>query len=154
MQALAEQFPQIHTNNVALLAPGCSTDLFFEQIASKPERFDRFRMFTMEDGFETQDRLVPGFYTHSLLYLVSGILEDKADTPLLGMMRYFSGQEPYTDQNTLKVRDFLFEPGKDRLVLSVSQPSVGIGLRSLASKHGDFDNDPPTLESLQHMLAG
>ncbi len=70
------------------------------------------------------------------------------------MMRYFSGQEPYTDETTLKVRDFLFEAGKDRLALSHSHASAGIGLRTLASKHGDFDNAPPTLDSLQHLLAG
>ena len=152
LEALAARYPGLHTRDVIFLAPGCRTDLFHAQVASRPERFERFRMFTMLDGFETQDRLVPGFYTRSLLYLVSGILEDQADAPLVGMVRYFSGQAPYTDPTLVQVRDFLYEPGRDRLALAVTPDSAAPGLRSTAASHGDFDNDPATLESIRQML--
>ena len=36
-------------------------------------------MFTMTDENEKKDRLVPVIYPHSLLYLVSGVVEPEVD---------------------------------------------------------------------------
>lgn len=153
LETLAARYPQLHTRNVIFLAPACRMNLFHEQVSSRPERFERFRMFTMQDGYEVQDRLVPGVYTRSLLYLVSGILEDQPDAPLLGMVRYLSGQEPYLASELIQVRDFLYEDSKNRLVLSKTHPSAPDGQRSQSEKHGDFDNDQETLASVKQMIA-
>ena len=49
------------------------------------------------------------------------------------------------------VRRFLYEPGSDRLVLSVAS-GTGDGLRSSAIHHGGFAEDPQALESVGHIL--
>ncbi len=50
----------------------------------------------MSDAHERQDPLVklaPVAYPHSLLYLVSGLLErDGPDTPLVGLARHLEGE--------------------------------------------------------------
>ena len=153
LDAMASRYPALKARNIAMMAPACRSELFHEHVASKPERFENFRMFTMQDGFETQDRLVPGVYTRSLLYLVSGILEDKPDAPILGMVRYTSGQPPYTGQVFTDVRNFLLEEGRNRVVLSKTHDSAKEGYKSFSLKHGDFDNDSATLESVRQFLA-
>ena len=50
----------------------------------------------MTDELEQADRLIPVIYPHSLLYFVSGVLEDEADKPLLGMERYLTRRLPGT----------------------------------------------------------
>ena len=50
--------------------------------------FKKFRMFTMTDELEKEDDC-KAIYPASLLYLISGILEDRDDTPIAGMMRFY-----------------------------------------------------------------
>jgi len=93
------------------LAPAATSDLFFNEIVSRPERFERFRMFTMQDDYESKDILVPYVYPRSLLYLVSGIMEEKPDSPICGMQKFLSGTDPYDDSNLIAIRDFLQNNG-------------------------------------------
>jgi hypothetical protein len=102
----------------------------------------------MLDEVERADVLVPLVYPHSLLYLVSGIFEDEPDTPIVGMQRYYSREAPYDTPEVLSCVDYLLASPK-RTVWSV----VNNGLSSSAQKHGDFDNDVPTLESLRYIIA-
>jgi pimeloyl-ACP methyl ester carboxylesterase len=138
--------------NVVFLAPACTAQLFCEQIVSHPERFNNFRMFTMNDALETQDHLVPGLYTRSLLYLVSGILEQEADEPLAGLELHSRGVNPYDSEDLIKMHQFLRGAGKNRLVLSETT-DAGAGLNSASHKHGDFDDDLLTQESLRAIVA-
>ena len=138
--------------NVVLLAPACTAQLFCEQIVSHPERFHNFRMFTMNDALEIQDHLVPALYTRSLLYLVSGILEQEADEPLAGLELHSRGVSPYDSGDLIKMHQFLRQAGKNRLVLSETT-GAGAGLNSASHKHGDFDDDRLTQESLRAIVA-
>jgi hypothetical protein len=117
--------------------------------------YERIRVFAMSDKAECQDALVPFVYPRSLLYLVSGILEggtdgkSAADVPLVGMQRYYTGKDVYSDEDVGVVRDFMSGPG-DRSVWSPS--SAGGGLSSGAVRHGDFDDDATTRESIASLI--
>jgi hypothetical protein len=149
----AERHPGLTFRNLIFLAPACTVQLFSDQVVSHPNRFSNFRMFAMADELETKDQLMPLVYPRSLLYLVSGILEKEEDEPLAGMEVHTRGASPYDQQVLLDVSRFLREAGKNRLVLSITS-GAGPGLNSASTRHGDFDDDQQTQESLQKIIAG
>ena len=153
LRANAERGIGVKIRNIALLAPAVRSDLFHAQIVSHPERFERLRTYTMSDAYECQDSLVPYVYTRSLLYLISGILEpDQVDCPLAGMERYLSGDAPYDTQLLTDISTWICEPDRDRLALAVTSDQAPAGMRTESRKHGDFDEDPTTLDSLRQLI--
>ncbi len=156
LRANAKRTNALQVRNVIFLAPACTSELFHEEVVKAPERFARFRMFTMGDDFESKDILVPGLYTRSLLYFISGVLEKEADTPIAGMERYLRGAAPYNTPELLPIAGFSLANGENRVVLSLSSKlNAGAleGLRCDAAHHGDFDDlDKLTGESLKWML--
>ena len=141
---------------LVLLAPAARSDLFHREIARHPERFEHLRTFTMADRYESQDRLAGPIYTRSLLYLISGALEDGDDVPVVGMERYLSGAPPHDEAALVDIRAFLLPAQGPRLVLSRTDqlaPGAGAGFRSNSTKHGDFDDDPDTRASLTAIIA-
>ncbi|HYA43009.1 MAG TPA: hypothetical protein VEF34_17025 [Syntrophobacteraceae bacterium] len=153
LEATAGRHPELTFRNLAFLAPACTVQLFFEQVVSHRERFSSFRMFTMSDALETADHLVPLVYPRSLLYLISGVLEKEADEPLAGMEVHTRGAKPYDTHVLIEVSRFLRETGKNRLVLSRTE-GADPGLNSASQRHGDFDDDRQTQESLQAIIGG
>lgn len=139
--------------DVVHLASASTCGLMAQTIASSASRIRGFRHFGMDDERERADQLVPGLYTRSLLYFVSGVLEAEPDEPLVGMAR-FLGPPPRQTAGASgavsAVSAFLAaRPGG-----AVWAPSDGApGRRSLAVRHGDFDDDAATLESLAHVIA-
>ena len=140
---------------IVFLAPACDFDLLAAALNEAGERVQGFRSFGMADDLEARDRLVPlvPVYPRSLLYFVSGVLEDEPDKPLTGMERYYSGQAPYDAANypeIERVRHFLAQfPARQVW----SREDLGEGLRSTAAKHGAFDDeDEATLESVVHII--
>ncbi len=146
---------------VVFLAPAVTCARFYEAIdAHQDLRLKDFRMFAMRDTLETQDRMFAPLYTRSLLYFVSGLLEGQVDRdgnwsgvtgmPLVGMERFYEGSTYGKDDTVAEVKAFLGAvPG--RMVWS-SVSGAGNGLNSGAKKHGDFDNDPSTLASVQAII--
>lgn len=151
-RAGAERSLPLSVRNLLLLAPACRSDLFLNEIVRHPERFGAFRMYTMKDEWETKDRLVPGVYTRSLLYFISGVLEHTADAPIAGLARHFSGTAPYDNDDMLEIRNWLTEAGMNRLVLAKTD-AAGAGFGSGAFRHGDFDDEQITRASLAAVLA-
>jgi pimeloyl-ACP methyl ester carboxylesterase len=151
LEAAAERHPDFHVRNVILLAPAASADVFEQGIAANQDRFAAFRMFTMEDALECRDHLVPGVYPRSLLYLISGILDGDADSPVVGLRRHTTGQAPYDGAPLIDVSRFLAQP-ENRLVLAKTRDDAGDGLRTWSTRHGDFDNDEQTLASLTAII--
>ena len=149
-RAAARDNLALNIRDVLFLAPASTSDMFWREIGSHPERYQRFRMFTMLDENESKDVLVPYVYTRSLLYLISGILEDEADTEIAGMQRYLSGGKPYDSSLLLSNRGFF--NAQDRLVLAKTADAAAEGLRCGALKHGLFDDDDLTRKSLQFLL--
>lgn len=151
---LLRNAPDLVWQQLVFLAPACTHTLFYDEVVAHPERFRQFRMFTMSDEFETADSLANGAYPASLLYLVSGTFEPEADTPILGMERYLRDNPPYNADRPLdlvRVRAFLAAQ-PDRVVLAESPVGAVAGFKTLATRHGDFDEDPPTLDSLNTLL--
>lgn len=109
-------------------------------------------MFTMDDENEGRDRLMGRAYPRSLLYLISGILETEPDATILGMQRHVSGEEPYQDGELRAVAQFVNAP--TRSVWSVTGGDAPRGFRTESRRHGDFDEDPATRDSLRAIVVG
>lgn len=141
--------------HLILLAPACRIDLFQREIVTNPTRFKDIRIFTMSDSYECNDILVPYLYTHSLLYLISGVLEDEGasfDAYILGLERHIKFIKPYDIQELEGTHKFLATSGLNRCCFSVSASGSAAGLESHSLKHGDFDEDPGTIRSIQNIL--
>lgn len=157
LQHAADFLPRSFTFDVVLMAPACCTERFAKVLADHGRRIGHFRCFTMKDALENADRLIPVIYPHSLLYFVSGVLEDEADTPLLGMERYLIGEAPHYQKRETgipAVKAF-FGAGENRLLLAIA--AGGPGLATNAVKHGGFDDTSDaaaraTIDSVAHIL--
>ena len=156
MKKIAAENLPIKIRNIIFMAPACRCELFSDTILKNPSSYRSFRMFTMSDEWEKKDRLVPVIYTRSLLYLVSGILEDKGDHPdawILGLERHITGGAPYGGEEILAGIQKYITGADDRVVYSVTKDDAIDGLRSTAKKHGDFDNDgEATMNSIMYLL--
>lgn len=144
----------LHVNTIAFLAPAGRSELGVAELVSYPNRFKNFRCYTMDDEYERADQLVPGIYTRSLLYFISGVLEpDEVDAPLMGMIRHTSRSGYF---ETGAAADWAaFMKGPQCLVISdssVIDPDAGAGFRTTSRSHGNFDDDEPTRESLTELL--
>lgn len=150
-------YPELVFNNIIFMAPACRVDLFRNEVVTHQGQFETFRIFTMTDDNEKKDILVPYFYTHSLLYLISGVLENKGkdyDAYILGMERHIDGRSPYNGINEiLETRRFLYEEGKNRVVFSETDTSAIDGLQTNSLTHGGFDDDPNTIKSIKFILS-
>lgn len=133
------------------LAPAVTFERFAGMLASHEPRIGRFRMFAMQDGVERADRLVPVLYPHSLLYFVSGILEPEVDMPLLGMQRFHAGSL-LADVPAVKAARSFF--GQAPRAVWSRTAAAAPGWRSQSTRHGDFDNDAETLDSLATLVSG
>ena len=141
------------------LAPAVTCERFAQAIdAHASGGLKDFRMFAMTDPRECEDKMLGRVYTRSLLYFVAGLLEGNAiekgwssviDMPLVGMQRFYEQATFSDDQSVRTVLTFLKEK-PDRMVWSPA--SGGAGLSSDSKKHGDFDNDPGTLDSIVEFI--
>jgi hypothetical protein len=137
---------------VVFLAPACSFELLDRALTTAGKRISRFRSFGMEDALEQRDSIFPPLYLRSLLYFVTGLVEDEVDLPLVGMKRYHSSQTPFDADSFPEI-----ERVQKRLAALTSpwiwsESNLGAGLNSLARRHGDFDDDQSTLQSIAHLI--
>ncbi|WP_143774354.1 hypothetical protein [Niastella vici] len=155
LAAARQRFPALKFETIIFLAPACRFNFFYEQVVLNPHLFARFRCFTMTDENECNDVLVPGIYTRSLLYLVSGILEDseKAGVPILGLHHFLGKSPACNDKDTWLEETEKFLLQNDRLVLSATEAGALAGLQTNALKHGDFDDNELTIESIKYMIS-
>ena len=138
--------------DVVLLAPAATFELAEDTFVRHRARIAGLRIFAMTDGNEKKDRLVPVLYPHSLLYFVSGVVEPDADTPLIGMERYYDAHGyPAADFPRLEPFRQIVAGTPNGAIWSVATGG-GPGLESAARKHGDFDNDSKTVGSVQSIL--
>lgn len=150
LQQIKGVLPEDVTFNVVLLAPACTYELFVDTLDACKERIASIRIFAMSDQKEQADVIVPDVYTRSLLYLVSGVFEDVADTPLLGMERFF--KTPALVKRWPEIPPVLeyLNASQHNDVWSVVDG--GDGLSSHAEHHGEFYHEPVTLTSLEYIL--
>ncbi|RWQ45534.1 MAG: hypothetical protein EOS82_24580 [Mesorhizobium sp.] len=137
---------------IVLLAPACTFKLLDDTLTLAPNRISKFRCFAMSDELEQKDGLIARVYPRSLLYFVSGVLENEPDEPLVGMHRFHTRENPFDDAafpNIKRVLDSL-QGNKDGWVWSLS--SAGCGLNTECTTHGGFDDERTTVESLIYFI--
>ena len=140
LEAAAARYSDFHFGRIALLAPAARIDLFNKAIVSHPERFEQLRIYAMKDELEQKDAIAGRLYPLSLVFFVSGLLEDPAPAPLCGLARCLSGVGPYVTGDPFIVHQYMYESEKNRLVLSITDDTAAPGWRCNAQHHGDFDN--------------
>lgn len=153
----ANNYHQLVFDKIIFMAPACRIDLFRDEIVLHQNRFKTFRMFTMADSNEKHDLLVPYFYTHSLLYLISGVLEDEGkdyDALILGLERNIMASYPYDSiPEVLEVNKFLYSNNANRIIFSQTLDDTTDGLRTKSLSHGGFDDDELTINSIKFILS-
>ncbi len=146
-------FPASVKYDVIFLAPASKCELTASMLQAHANLISNFRMFTMTDEYEKKDKLVKYLYPHSLLYFISGVLEGDCDVPIVGMNRFYdSANFPSSDfPDVAIVRDFVLGQ-QNRVVWSVDKQGPD-GQRSSSQKHGEFDDNDLTVESMQHIIS-
>ena len=127
-----------------LMAPAISMNVFKAMLLDEigPGRLARqIDVFTMRDELERKDTVTP-IYRNSLLILISRALEDLVDTPLLGLERSIRADE---EVSRLLGVDGSDAPGE--VIWSTTGTATGRSA-SQAIRHGDFDDDRPTMNSI------
>jgi pimeloyl-ACP methyl ester carboxylesterase len=140
LEAAVARYPDFRFGRIALLAPAARMDLFTQAIVNRPERFEQLRMYTMKDELEQRDAIAGPAYPLSLVFFVSGTMEDPAATPICGLARCLAGSGPYAKGDSFQAHQYMHAPDEKRLVLAVTDESAAPGLRCNARHHGDFDN--------------
>ena len=150
-----DMLPDEVTFGIVLEAPASRFEVTAGSLENHASRISGFRMFTMTDEYEQADRLVPVLYPHSLLYFVSGVLEPDADTPLVGMHRFYDvAQFPDADFPLISVVRSYLDESLDRVAWSVTPDGAPDGRRSAATSHTEFDDeDESTIDSVKHILS-
>lgn len=147
--AVKERYSGLRFRNLVFMAPACRCELFNQSILQNQELYDHIRVFTMLDDYERKDQLASKLYPRSLLYFISGVLEDgEYDAPILGLQRHITDNAPYDKIPLLQSISHYLEQER-RMVYAVTDAAAAEGFRSGSIRHGDFDNDKEaTLDSI------
>jgi hypothetical protein len=140
-------------SSCTLWAPAATVDLFTEcyvpAIASGAVK--RFALFTLDDRTERDDHCA-NIYHKSLLYLVSNAFEARPRIPLVRDGVPIVGMEKFVRGDAALAR--LFRRRNAEWVLSPNAVREGDPAAARARRHGDFDDDEPTLRAtLARILA-
>lgn len=149
------KFPNLKFNNVTYLAPACTMDLFYEGTVRQKTNIKKIRIFTMKDKLEKKDH-VGYIYRSSLLYLVSGTLEENIDEAILGLQRHITKKLPHHTLEDKKVQKFIKNTNSTKFEIFYSKTNKVEdeyrGKRTTATKHGDFfPEDDMTLKSITYI---
>ncbi|HVR96661.1 MAG TPA: caspase family protein [Thermoanaerobaculia bacterium] len=136
--------------SVHFLAPAITVEEFHRRLAGhvQPDEIERLTIFTMKRSFELADTC--GFvYRKSLLYLIHHALEPEPRTAILGL------QDSLFDDDELRRIFALDGQPVDRgeVVWSVTDAASGRNATQ-SKKHGGFDDDPPTMNSVLRRVIG
>lgn len=122
--------PQIASTT--LHAPACTINFFKTRFADPGKAGDLTIVNLPESGDAAKDPALPG-YSKSILWLVSRALEANMDAQILGLEAHCK---------------------KARLSLKPVLSDAKEGKKSRAARHGDFDNDPHTMNFLLSSITG
>jgi hypothetical protein len=150
--------------DIIFMAPAARVDIFAETLEKYGEHIRNFRCFEMSDPLESSEILVdfPGIrslYTSSLLYFISGVLEESdGDTPLVGMQRFFSGKGPFAPGKVGSIDAVLrfYASHHYGVVCSDTNaviPPPPLGQQCTSHHHGCFTTDFGTLRSVSYLLS-
>ncbi|MCC7229819.1 MAG: N-acetylmuramoyl-L-alanine amidase [Fimbriimonadaceae bacterium] len=121
--------------SLVLWAPAITTRAFkiYYLPLLQSGRIKRFALYTLSEELERNDNCL-SLYHKSLLYLVSNAFENGRATPILGMERFVNADPEIHG---------LFRPGSRHVWVRSGIDAA----HSNAHRHGDFDDDPRTLQS-------
>jgi hypothetical protein len=130
-----------------LLAPAVRVDLFHERLAplvGPGKGVGRLAVFTMNKDRELADNCAT-VYRKSLLYLIHFALEEKRETPILGLEISLRGDP--------RLKELLGLGGAGsgaagEVIWSKSPATAGPRSRSRSTSHGGFDEDAATMDSV------
>jgi hypothetical protein len=156
LQEAQRRLPSSIGFDVIFIAPACTFKLLKQTIDVAGNRIGRLRVFGMADQREQANALIPALpflYPASLLYLVSGILEDESDTPLVGMQRFYGG-DPYDSPSTpevsaVKSSNEFTKAHALNWALSTDGPGFNCDMKS----HGGFEEAEALINSVQHIIS-
>ncbi len=149
---LLTQKYKLKAKTCTLWAPACTTKLFKDAYAPaiKNKKIERFALFTLTDKTEQDDNCAK-VYNKSLLYLVANAFEDSKHIPgfqdgepLLGMAKFIKKDEEIKKLIADKRVEWVLAPNT-----SQNPPSC-----STAQRHGDFDDDIPTVKATLARILG
>ena len=141
----------VNIDSLAFLAPAVRIDLFKDQLLSPINNgsVNRFEMYTMDEEAEKDDDLVKPIgvpvYGKSLLYLIAGALEPEENADILGLDERL--------RNDAAVMALFQPPASHRLEFSHARGKPH-NPATKARKHGCFDNDDATLQSVFKTITG
>ena len=129
--------PPLRVKTLHFLAPACATAIFnskLKWLVGPNKGIDAFATYTMNKSQEQDDTAGP--YRKSLLYLVSRAFEPEQPTPILGL-------EESLRQDVGLIRFFGLAGNQKQadLVFSKTDPGAPPRGRSMATRHGGFDDD-------------
>ena len=154
LNAMDQQLPQDFKLDIVFVAAALSFDAFAQTIDASVfrRRVRRYRFFALKDEVEGGYWQIPGVYDKSLLYLLSSLCErDRdADKALVGMQRYWCGNDPYT---TPAIRTVTAAIVRDERVWSPTDESALPGYRANARQHGRFPIETQTDLSVRAFLS-
>lgn len=147
--AKAAGLPTFRT--LQFMAPALRVDVFrslVEPLLGPGNGADKLTVYTMRRDFERADQCA-GIYRKSLLYFVAGACEAEQAAPLLGLEDSLRG-----DQG-ISALFGLGQSGRGNADVVWSRSLLTEGCSATrAVRHGDFDNDAPTMNSvLRRVLA-
>ena len=90
LKELDLKLPPDFTVDLVFIAPACTFTVFAGAMNQAKKRITHLRVFGMGDPLEMKNAIAGPIYPASLLYFVSGVLEDESDTPILGMQRFYT----------------------------------------------------------------
>lgn len=147
---LAQELGVPAFKSLHLMAPAIRVDTFKSQMLARLREglVDHTTLYTMKRDYERRDHCAV-VYRKSLLYLIHHALEDRARTPILGL------EESLRADRELKAFFGLGGSAAQagEVVWSVSPGDTGRSA-TLATAHGDFDDDPPTMNSIMRRVLG
>ena len=139
LEALGKETGPAVIETCSLMAPACTHGVFRKvyrpllDAQAAPLRIDRLAIYNLSDALEQADTVTIA-YRKSLLYLVSNSFEEKAGERLLGMQKFR--------------RSLGRTHGSPVFRIEVSDGSKGARATTASKKHGDFDEDPFTMNDI------
>jgi len=151
LRELHEKMDPGFRTNVVFIAPACTFAYLARSLDQAGSRLANLRIFGMGDKTERKDAIASVAYPASLLYFVSGVLEDNRDEPLAGMERYYSF--PYVgsgfgDIEFVKAQAILSRPH----AYAWAQTSGFDGANCDMTSHGGWADGSATLSSIKFLI--
>ncbi len=148
LKELDAKLPPDFTVDVVFIAPACTFAVFSSALNQAKNRIAHLRIFGMGDPLEMKNAIAGPIYPASLLYFVSGVLEDESDTPILGMQRFYTlpvYAAGFPDIQSVKV----FTPLTLPRAFAWADINQGAGANCDMHSHGGWITDAPaTLASV------